>query len=66
VVGFYGRGGFIGGWAGGRWGGLGVDFGEALAHYVLEGDGLGTDKVGGPEFEDAEPVVIGELEGVRG
>lgn len=43
-----------------------MDFGEALAHCVLEGDGLGTDKVGGPEFEDAEPVFIGELEGVRG
>jgi hypothetical protein len=43
-----------------------VHLGEALAHDVLEGDCLGTEEVGGPEFEDAEPVVVGELEGDKG
>jgi hypothetical protein len=42
-----------------------VDFGESLSHQVLEGDGLGTDGVGGPEADDAVPVFVGEL-GRRG
>jgi hypothetical protein len=42
-----------------------VDFGKALLHNVLEGDGFGADKVGGPEAEDALPVFVGELEMVN-
>ena len=43
-----------------------MDLGQALAHNVLEGDGLRPERVSGPETEDAQPVFVSELGEVYG